>query len=125
MTTTLVPAAQYLRMSTDSQQYSLENQSAAIEHYAEAHNFTIIRTYSDPAKTDLILRNRPGLQQLLQDVVSRTPNYRAILVYDVSRWVAFRIRMRPHTTNSFANPLAYLCIIAPRPSPTIPVCRAC
>jgi len=31
----LVPAAQYLRMSTEHQQYSLSNQSAAIQRYAE------------------------------------------------------------------------------------------
>ena len=33
---TAVPAAQYLRMSTDHQQYSLDNQADAISHYAEA-----------------------------------------------------------------------------------------
>jgi DNA invertase Pin-like site-specific DNA recombinase len=32
----LVPAAQYLRMSTEHQQYSLENQSTAIQTYAES-----------------------------------------------------------------------------------------
>jgi DNA invertase Pin-like site-specific DNA recombinase len=30
-----IPVAQYLRMSTEHQQYSLENQSAAIQRYAE------------------------------------------------------------------------------------------
>ena len=29
-----IPAAQYLRMSTEHQQYSLVNQAAAIERYA-------------------------------------------------------------------------------------------
>ncbi len=51
-----VPAAQYLRMSTDHQQYSLENQSEAIQKYAESHGFTVLRTYSDPAKRDFPLR---------------------------------------------------------------------
>ena len=32
----LVPAAQYLRMSTEHQQYSLENQSTAGGYYAVA-----------------------------------------------------------------------------------------
>jgi DNA invertase Pin-like site-specific DNA recombinase len=32
-------AAQYLRMSTEHQQYSILNQSAAIALYAAAHNF--------------------------------------------------------------------------------------
>jgi DNA invertase Pin-like site-specific DNA recombinase len=81
----LVPAAQYLRMSTEHQQYSLENQSAAIQKYAEANSFEVVRTYSDTAKSGLVLKRRSGLQQLLQDVVSGTSAYRAILVYDVSR----------------------------------------
>jgi DNA invertase Pin-like site-specific DNA recombinase len=85
----LIPAAQYLRKSTEHQQYSLENQSAAIQKYAEAQGFELVRTYSDPARRGLVLKHRPGLQQLLQDVVG-TPPYRAILVYDVSRWGRFQ-----------------------------------
>jgi len=86
----LIPAAQYLRMSTEHQQYSLENQSTAIQKYAESHSFEVVRTYSDTAKSGLVLRRRAGLQQLLQDVVSRAASYRAILVYDVSRWGRFQ-----------------------------------
>jgi DNA invertase Pin-like site-specific DNA recombinase len=85
----LIPAAQYLRMSTEHQQYSLQNQSTATQKYAEARGFQIVRTYSDAAKSGLVLRHRPGLQQLLRDVVG-TPPYRAILVYDVSRWGRFQ-----------------------------------
>jgi DNA invertase Pin-like site-specific DNA recombinase len=86
---TAVPAAQYLRMSTEHQQYSLENQSTAIQKYAECHGFEVVCTYSDAAKSGLILKHRAGLRQLLQDVVG-TPAYRAILVYDVSRWGRFQ-----------------------------------
>ena len=78
-----VPAAQYVRMSTEHQQYSLENQTDAICKYAALHDFEVTQTYSDSAKSGVILRNRPGLQQLLKDVVSTTAAYRAILVYDV------------------------------------------
>jgi len=85
----LIPAAQYLRMSTEHQKYSLENQSAVTQSYAEARGFQIVTTYSDPAKSGLVLRRRFGLQQLLRDVVG-TPPYRAILVYDVSRWGRFQ-----------------------------------
>lgn len=86
----LVPAAQYLRMSTEHQQYSIENQSTAIQKYAEFHGFVVVRTYSDAAKSGLVLRHRPGLRQLLQDVVAGTATYKAILVYDVSRWGRFQ-----------------------------------
>jgi DNA invertase Pin-like site-specific DNA recombinase len=89
-TNQLVPAAQYLRMSTEHQQYSLANQSTAIQTYAEFHGFEVVHTYSDPAKSGLVLRHRTGLRQLLQDVVSGSPAYRVILVYDVSRWGRFQ-----------------------------------
>jgi len=85
-----VPAAQYLRMSTEHQQYSLENQSAAIQKYAESHGFEVVRTYSDAARSGVALRRRVGLRQLLQDVVAGTAHYGAILVYDVSRWGRFQ-----------------------------------
>ena len=86
----LIPVAQYLRMSTEHQQYSLENQSAAIQKYAEGHNFQIVRTYSDAAKSGLVLKRRAGLRQLLQDVASGSAGYQAILVYDVSRCGRFQ-----------------------------------
>jgi DNA invertase Pin-like site-specific DNA recombinase len=90
MDTKAIPAAQYLRMSTELQQCSLENQSAAIQRYAELCGFHIVRTYSDAAKTGVVLKNRAGLRQLLEDVVRGAANYRAILVYDVSRWGRFQ-----------------------------------
>jgi DNA invertase Pin-like site-specific DNA recombinase len=43
--THLLRAAQYLRMSTDHQQYSTVNQSAAIALYAAAHNIGIVRSF--------------------------------------------------------------------------------
>jgi DNA invertase Pin-like site-specific DNA recombinase len=86
----LIPAAQYLRMSTEHQQYSLENQSEAIQRHAESHGFNIVCTYSDSARSGVVLKRRRGLQQLLQDVICRRATYRAILVYDVSRWGRFQ-----------------------------------
>ena len=85
-----IPAAQYLRMSTEHQQYSVENQSTAILEYAESHGFTIVHTFSDAAKSGVALKHRIGLRQLLHDVVAGTAPYRAILVYDVSRWGRFQ-----------------------------------
>jgi DNA invertase Pin-like site-specific DNA recombinase len=90
MAESLVPAAQYLRMSTDHQQYSLDNQADAIARYAAAHGFHIVKTYSDAAKSGLRLKNRNGLKQLLKDVVDGKKEFRAVLVYDVSRWGRFQ-----------------------------------
>src|SRR6201997_1444632 len=85
-----VPAAQYIRMSTEHQQYSLENQSLAIQKYADCHNFEIVQTYTDTARSGVILKHRAGLQRLLQDVVQGSCGFSAILVYDVSRWGRFQ-----------------------------------
>src|SRR5436305_12892173 len=85
-----VPVAQYLRMSTDHQQYSLQNQAEEIVRYATQHGFQIVKTYSDAARSGLRMRNRPGLKQLLKDVVDGEFHFKAILVYDVSRWGRFQ-----------------------------------
>ena len=82
-------AAQYLRASSEHQQFSTTNQSQAIALYAMDHDFQIVQTYVDEARSGLVLKHRPGLQQLLRDVVSGTVSYKAILVYDVSRWGRF------------------------------------
>jgi len=62
----------------------------AILHFAESHGMQIVRTYSDSGKSGLTLAGRAGLKQLLRDVQSGQANYRAILVYDVSRWGRFQ-----------------------------------
>jgi len=85
-----IPAAQYLRVSTGNQQFSLANQNHAIGQYAEEHGFVIVQTYADHAKSGLDLKHRPNLRQLIQDVVSGNHPYQAILVYDVSRWGRFQ-----------------------------------
>lgn len=90
MTADQTPVAEYLRMSTEHQQYSLENQSAAIRKYADESGFRVIRTYSDAARSGLVLKRRAGLRQLLSDVSSGSVHYRAALVYDVGRWGRFQ-----------------------------------
>lgn len=115
MAANLVPDAQYLRMSTENQQYSLQNQADAIAKYTADHGFQTIKTYSDAAKSGLRLQNRSGLKQLLKDVVEGQVGFRAVLVY---AGVAFRTQMRQHTTNSCARPLALRFTTAPSNSRT-------
>ena len=123
MPQSLFPVAQYLRMSTDHQQYSLDNQADAIARYAADHGFVVVKTYSDAARSGLRLKNRPGLKQLLKDVVAETLHYSAILVYDVSRWAVSRTRMRRPTTNTYVSLRVFRYIIARRCFPTTTVCR--
>lgn len=83
-------AAQYLRMSTEHQQYSTENQADRIVDYADRHGIEIVRTYADEGKSGLNIGGRQGLQRLLDDVRKRTVDFELILVYDVSRWGRFQ-----------------------------------
>lgn len=86
----LIPAAQYLRMSTDMQECSMESQAVIIQRYANTNGFTIIKTYEDAGKSGLTISKRKGLQALLSDILQRTSGFRAVLVYDVSRWGRFQ-----------------------------------
>jgi len=85
-----IPAAEYLRMSTDEQQLSFAYQAATIKRYAQQHNFRVSRTYRDSGKSGLTLKRRKGLTQLLEDVASGRHDFKVILVYDVSRWGRFQ-----------------------------------
>ena len=67
----LVPAAKYLRMSTERQHYSSSNQNEVIEKFATRHAFGVVKTYSDEAKSGLSFRKRRGLQKLIEDAPQR------------------------------------------------------
>lgn len=88
--TAVVRAAEYVRMSTEHQRYSIENQSEAIRTYASARGMALVRSYVDHGKSGLQLHGRAGLQRLLADVEARTMDYSVVLVYDVSRWGRFQ-----------------------------------
>ena len=83
-------AAQYVRMSTEHQQYSPQNQSDTITKYAITHNMDIVATYDDHGRSGLNLAGRDGLSQLLRDVEQGNTNFTDLLVYDVSRWGRFQ-----------------------------------
>jgi DNA invertase Pin-like site-specific DNA recombinase len=86
----LVRAAQYVRMSSDHQRFSIEAQQAVIAEYARVHGYKIVQTYADSGKSGLSLRGREALQQLLSDVLSPDRKFEALLVPDVSRWGRFQ-----------------------------------
>ncbi|WP_375304413.1 recombinase family protein [Bradyrhizobium sp. A11] len=83
-------AAQYIRMSTDRQQYSIANQMALIAAYAAEHRLEIVRTYMDEGISGLRINNRKGLIDLLNDVQSGAADFATVLVRDVSRWGRFQ-----------------------------------
>src|SRR5450759_2243235 len=86
----LARAAEYVRMSTEHQKYSTENQAEAMQQYAARRDIEIVRTYADAGKSGLSLDGRNGLKQLFEDVQNKTADFTTILVYDISRWGRFQ-----------------------------------
>lgn len=106
-------AAAYVRMSTEHQQYSTENQRDVIAAFAESRNYELVRTYADEGKSGLRLEGREALKALLRDVESGTADFSLVLVYDVSRWGRFRIPMKVPAMRSGVSTRAFACCIAP------------
>ena len=85
-----IRAATYVRMSTEHQKYSTDNQSSVIRRYAEKHGFDIVKQYADEGKSGLRLVGRDALQRLLTDIGEGRADFEVVLVYDVSRWGRFQ-----------------------------------
>ena len=68
-----VRAAEYVRMSTEHQKYSTENQAEAIRQYAARRGIEVVRTYADEGKSGLRLDGRDALKQLIDDVQRGIP----------------------------------------------------
>ena len=83
-------AAHYVRMSTEHQQYSPENQLEVVRQYAASHQMEIVREYSDHGRSGLNIAGREGLNKLMSDVENKRTDFSALLVYDVSRWGRFQ-----------------------------------
>jgi len=87
---TPIPAAAYVRMSTEHQQYSTSNQMDAIREYAKRRGMEIVKEYSDEGKSGLNIQGRDSLARMIEDVQKGEINFACILVYDVSRWGRFQ-----------------------------------
>lgn len=90
MSDTQIRAAQYVRMSTEHQQYSTENQADVLREYALKRDIEIVRTFSDAGKSGLRIDGRDGLKELIDVVQHGEADFSVILVYDVSRWGRFQ-----------------------------------
>ncbi len=88
--TATTPAAAYVRMSTEHQQYSTENQLDRIKEYAARRNMTIMRVFEDAGKSGLNVRGRDSLRKMIEEVERGTADFKCIVAYDVSRWGRFQ-----------------------------------
>ena len=82
--------AQYVRMSTDHQRYSIESQIKAIAEYAFCNEMIVVRTYADKGRSGVTMKGREALKSLIADVQNGRANFDSVLVYDVSRWGRFQ-----------------------------------
>ena len=99
---TLARAAEYVRMSTDHQRYSTENQSDAIRRYAEGRRIEIVKTYADHGKSGLSINGRGALQRLIDDVRAGRADFTVFSSMTLAAGAASRTPMKVPTTNIFA-----------------------
>lgn len=81
--------AMYIRMSTDLQVESPENQARAIRTYADKYGIEIIKIYSDLGISGINTEKREQFQALLDDVEQGRNSYNIVLYLDESRWGRF------------------------------------
>jgi hypothetical protein len=77
----LIPAAGYLRVSTENQaaedKFGIPEQKGNIERYAKTNGFEIVKWYSDPGVSGALL-DRPGLNEMLKD--SKGKQFKAVII---------------------------------------------
>lgn len=105
MSANVRPAAAYVRMSTEHQKYSIDNQMESIRAYAAGNGMEIIRTYADEGKSGMQAKGRDAFQQMIRTVEDGNADFSVIIVYDHSRWGRFQ---RPHEAEHYA----WLCLDA-------------
>ena len=81
--------AMYIRMSTELQVESPENQERAIRTYAAQYGIEIIKTYADLGVSGINTEKREQFQCLIDDVEQGRSAFNIVLYLDESRWGRF------------------------------------
>src|SRR3984957_13992228 len=105
-------------MSTEHQQYSIENQMRAIEDYASRHTFTIVKRFADYGRSGVKLTGRPALSHLLREVEAVRQNFNTSSSTTSVDGVDSKMLMKAHITNTSARGLISECTTARNPSIT-------
>lgn len=79
----------YIRMSTDLQVESPENQMHTIQEFADSNDIEIVKVYSDLGVSGMKAEGRDQFQAMLDDVESARNEYNIVLYLDDSRWGRF------------------------------------
>lgn len=89
----LIPAVAYYRMSSDQQEASIGDQRIAVEKYAAANGYYILREYCDEAISGW-REDRKGFQQLIAD--APRGEFKAVLCWDQDRFSRFPVLEANH-----------------------------
>lgn len=82
----LIPAVVYLRMSSDGQEGSIEQQRPAVIRYAADKGYRIVRYYVDDGKSgSKEVEKRTDFQRLLLDATKKK-DFEAVLCWDANRF---------------------------------------
>lgn len=82
-------SAIYIRMSTELQVESPENQEREIRAYAEKYGIEIVKVYADLGVSGMTAEKREQFQALLDDVDYGRNSFGIVLYLDDSRWGRF------------------------------------
>ena len=82
-----IAAVGYLRMSTDKQETSPEQQQQEIQEYAAKHGYNVLRWYADLGISGDKTEKRLQFQQMVSD--AEDGRFKAILVWDQDRFGRF------------------------------------
>ncbi|MFQ5621186.1 MAG: recombinase family protein [Candidatus Nanoarchaeia archaeon] len=78
----------YIRLSTDHQEASLEDQTNSVVECVQGLGYQIVRSFCDDGVSGKTADARPGFQSLIQSARENTEDI-TLLVYDVSRFGRF------------------------------------
>lgn len=81
--------AVYIRMSTEMQTESPENQEREIRAYAALYGIEIVKIYADLGVSGMTAEKREQFQTMLDDVEQGRNTYNIVLYLDESRWGRF------------------------------------
>jgi DNA invertase Pin-like site-specific DNA recombinase len=94
VTKALIPAAIYLRMSSDEQTCSIPAQRTAVQEYAEKNGYEIVAEYADSAISGWKSDERKEFKRLIQDADGG--KFKAVLVWDQDRFSRFEVLEANH-----------------------------
>ena len=82
-------AAIYIRVSTELQTESAENQEREVRMFADEYGIEIVKVYTDLGRSGMTARERKQFVALVDDVEQGHNKYSIVLYLEVSRWGRF------------------------------------